>query len=87
MRIQVVFLGRAAEIVKKHVVKLELKEGLTLEDLIKVIGEKISRRFYRRYVEGHYVFIPLVNNVPINNPKYVLRDGDRVVFITPEMGG
>ena len=79
MRIQVVFLGRAAEVVKK--------EGSTLEDLIRVTGKKISRRFYRRYVEGHYVFIPLVNNVPINNPKYVLRDRDRVVFITPEMGG
>lgn len=87
MRIKIVFLGRASEITKKYTAVLELKEGATLEDLIKLIGEKISKRFYKRYREGHYVFIPIVNNIPVNDPKYVLKDGDRVVFITPEMGG
>jgi len=88
VKLSVVFLGRASDIVGRNVLVIELPEGSTLEDLIRYIGENINPRFYRRYVDGHYVFVPFVNNIPVNNPKdYVLRDGDRVVFITPEMGG
>jgi len=90
IKIYVVFLGRASELVKerKSIFQLEVDDNTTLDELMKIIGERIDEKIYRRYIEGHYVFIPFVNNKPVSNPReYVLRDGDRVVFITPEMGG
>ncbi len=87
MHVHVVFLGRASEIIGRYFTILRLKENATLDDLIREIGRRINERFYKRYIDGHFVFIALVNNKPVIDPRYTLKDGDRVVFITPEMGG
>jgi len=88
VKVTVVFLGRASDIIGRSVMTVELPDGATLDDLIRFIGEKVNPRFYRRHVDGHYVYVPFVNNVPVHNTRdYVLKDGDRVMFITPEMGG
>ncbi len=60
MRVTIVFLARAGQIVGKHLAKLELPEKATIEDLIEEIGKKISKRFeilqgrQRRKTSVHY---------------------------------
>ncbi|MET1160454.1 MAG: MoaD/ThiS family protein [Thermoprotei archaeon] len=87
VKIKAVFLGRASEIVGKYTVELEFEKEPTLLELIKAIGDRVSKRFYERYVNGHYVYVAVVNGKPVDNPNYKLSSGDRVVFVTPEMGG
>ncbi len=87
MKVTTVFLARAGQVVGKHLAKLELPEEATIEDLLEEIGRKISRRFYRGVKEGRLVFTIIVNGKPVDEPGYKLKDGDRVVFTTPEMGG
>jgi len=87
MKVYVVLLGRAGDLAGTTSLTLELPENSKIADLIRAIGEKINPVLAKRYFEGHYIFIIHVNGVAIDNPNYVLRDGDRVVLITPEMGG
>jgi len=47
----------------------------------------VSRVISDRYFKGHYIFVLYVNGVPTDDPNRELKNGDRVVFITPEMGG
>ncbi len=87
IRVKTVFLARAGDIVGKHVHEFTLPEGSTLKDLIKEIGEKLSKRFYEGVVNGRLIFSIFVNGKPVDELNYKLSDGDRVVFTTPEMGG
>lgn len=87
MKVTVVFLGRASDLVGARVVDVDLPEGSKLIDLVKVLGEKVSPVLAERYLKGHYIFVFYVNGVPVDDKNYILRDGDRVVLITPEMGG
>ncbi len=87
MRVTIVFLARAGQITGKYLVKLELPEEATIEDLLGEIGKKISKRLYRGIKEGRLVFTIIINGKPVDEPWYRLKDGDRVVFTTPEMGG
>ncbi len=87
MQVTIVFLARAGQVVGKYLAKLELPEKATIEDLLEEIGKKISKRFYRGVKEGRLVFTIIVNGRPVGEPRYRLKDGDRVVFTTPEMGG
>ncbi|MCD6301283.1 MAG: MoaD/ThiS family protein [Staphylothermus sp.] len=87
MCVKTVFLARAGDVVGKHIHGFELPEGATLRDLIKEIGEKLSRRFYEGVMTGRLVFAIFVNGKPVDELDYRLKDGDRVVFTTPEMGG
>ena len=64
--------------------ELELPENAVLADLIQALGEKFSKRFYRKYISRHYADVALVNGKPVINPSYKLRNGDRIVFVTSE---
>ncbi len=86
--VTVVFLARAGEVVGKHIAKLSIgKEDPTLKDVIEEIGRNISSRFYRGIVSGRLVFAIFVNGKPVDEWNYRVRDGDRIVFTAPEMGG
>lgn len=87
MRVKVVFTGRASEMSGVFSMDVELPEEATISDLVKTVSEKLNPRIYKRYAQGHYVFVTFVNDKPVIDPDYRLRDGDRVTFITPEMGG
>jgi molybdopterin synthase sulfur carrier subunit len=87
LKVTVVFLGRASDLVGVNIVELELPEGSKLRDLVKTIGEKINPIIADRYFKGHYISIIHINGVATNDLERELRDGDRITFITPEMGG
>jgi len=87
LKITVVLLGRASELAGANIVELELPEGSKVRDLMKTLGERVNPVLAERYFKGHYVFVVYVNGVAIDNPDTVLKDGDRVALITPEMGG
>ncbi|MEZ0394255.1 MAG: MoaD/ThiS family protein [Desulfurococcaceae archaeon] len=83
----VVLTGRASDLAGVFKVEVELPEGSTLDDLIKAVAEKTNPKLYARYSQGHFVFVTYVNDRPVLSPGHVLSDGDRVVLVTPEMGG
>ncbi|MEM3346411.1 MAG: MoaD/ThiS family protein [Desulfurococcaceae archaeon] len=87
LKVTVVFLGRASEIARRSLVEVELPEESTVLDLLKKLGDEIHPDLFRRFIEGHYVFVTYINGVPTIDPSTKLKDGDRVTFITPEMGG
>jgi molybdopterin synthase sulfur carrier subunit len=87
LKITVIFLGRASDLAGVNIVELELAEGSRLRDLLKIIGEKINPVIAERYFKGHYVSVIHINGVATNDLDRELRDGDRITFITPEMGG
>jgi molybdopterin synthase sulfur carrier subunit len=87
VKVKVVFTGRASEMSGVFAMEVELPEGATLDELVKTVSEKLNPRIYKRYSQGHFVFVTFVNDRPVISPDYRLRDGDRVTFMTPEMGG
>lgn len=87
MKVTVVFLGRASEIAGRTLVVVELPENSTLYDLMKKLGEEVNPAIFKRFIEGHYVFVTYVNGVPTVDVRLKLKDGDRIAFVTPEMGG
>jgi len=87
LKIKIIFLGRASEIMGSSLIILDLPENTRLIELIKTIGEKYNPVFYDRYVKGHYVYVPYINGKPVIDPNYVIKENDHIVFITPEMGG
>jgi molybdopterin converting factor small subunit len=88
VNVTIVFLARAGEAVGKHLVRLSIKrDNPSLKDLIDEIGRSISSGFYRGVMSGRLVFTIFVNGKPVSEWNYRIRDGDRIVFTTPEMGG
>lgn len=88
MKVYVTFLGRASDLVEGgKVYEVELSDGSTLADLLKVIKDKISRRVGEGILEGRLFLYISVNGVGVFSLNHVLKDGDNVTFITPEMGG
>jgi len=87
MRITVITLGRASDYTGRSIVELELPEGAMLRDAIRVLSEKTNPLLYERYIDGHYIFVTLVNDKPVLSPDTPLKDGDRITLVTPEMGG
>ncbi|MGC8975767.1 MAG: MoaD/ThiS family protein [Thermoprotei archaeon] len=88
MKVYVAFLGRASDLVEgRKVYEVELDEGSTLADLLKIIKDKISRRVGEGVLEGRLFLYISVNGVGVFSLSHVLKDGDSVAFLTPEMGG
>jgi len=87
LKIAVVILGRASDYTGVNRLDIELPEGSRLVDLIKAVSERTNPVLYERYINGHYIFVTLVNDKPVLSPDTVLKDGDRVTLVTPEMGG
>lgn len=87
MKINVIILGRASDIVGRNYIELELPSGARLRDLILKLGEKTNPSLAERYFKGHYIFVVYINGNAVDNPDYEIKEGDRVVLITPEMGG
>ncbi len=88
VNVTVVFLARAGDIVRKHFIRMQLDhDDPDLKYLIEEIGKQISPRFYRGVITGRLVFSIFVNGRPVDELSYKLKDGDRIVFTTPEMGG
>ncbi len=88
MKVHVTFLGRASDLVEgRRVYEVELSEGSTLADLLRVIRDKISRRVGEGILEGRLFLYISVNGVGVSSLNHVLKDGDSVTFLTPEMGG
>mgnify|MGYP000253423491 CR=1 FL=1 len=89
MRIRVIFLHRAAEIVPKgmRVIDVELREGATLADLLEFIKNNVSGKLALGILKRRLTVSIVVNDVPIVNLNYRLRNGDTVRFLTPTSGG
>jgi len=87
LKIKIIFLGRASEIMGRSLIVLDLPENTRLIELIKIIGEKYNPVFYDRYVKGHYIYVPYINGKPVIDPNYVIKESDHIVFITQETSG
>ena len=83
----VVFLHRAGDIAGRYMARLELPENATLYDLLLAIRDNVSRRLAEGVLNGRLFFNILVDGKPARGFNARLRDGSRVVFLTPEMGG
>jgi len=88
MRVKVIFLHKAAEIVPKgmRVIDIELGEGATLADLLEFIKNNVSRKLASGVLERRLAISIIVNDVPVANLNYRLRNGDTVRFQTPTSG-
>lgn len=87
MKVGVVILGRASEIAGTNYIELDLPKGARLRDLIRKIGEKTNPILADRYFKGHYIFVVYINGLPVDDPDFEIKEGDRITLITPEMGG
>ncbi len=89
MRVTVVFLARAGDIVdpSKRVITLELPEGATLKDLFLEISKSVSRRLGEGVLSGRLIFKIWVDGVETADFMMKLKDGSRITISTPEMGG
>ncbi|WFO75753.1 MoaD/ThiS family protein [Desulfurococcaceae archaeon MEX13E-LK6-19] len=89
MKVKVVFLHRAADLVPpdKRNVELELPDNATLKDLLNVIKEKVSKRIGEGVLKKRLIFNIVVNGLSVASLDHRLSDGDVVMFMTPEMGG
>ncbi len=89
MKVTLVLLARAGDLVGKNrrVHVIDLPEEATLYDLVLFIKESISRRLGEGILSGRLIFAIYVNGTQVLSLDTRLRDGDRVVVTTPEMGG
>lgn len=89
MKVRVMFLHRAGELVPqdKRNIELKLPDGATLRDLIYMIKDNISRRIGEGILSKRLILNIVVNGIAISNLEHKLSDGDVVMFMTPEMGG
>ncbi len=89
MKVTLVLLARAGDLVggKRRVHVIDLREGATLHDLVLFIRDSISRRLGEGILSGRLIFAIYVNGTQVLSLNTRLRDGDRVVVTTPEMGG
>jgi len=89
IRVSVKFLHRAGDLVPedKRLITAELPEGSTLKVLLEYIRNNVSRRLALGILVKRLIFTILVNGVPAGRLEQKLKDGDSVVFLTPEMGG
>lgn len=89
MKVTLVLLARAGDLAGKnrrvHIV--DLPEEATLRDLVLFIKESISRRLGEGILRGRLIFAIYVNGTQVLSLDTRLKDGDRVVVTTPEMGG
>ncbi len=89
IRVKVVFLHRAGDLVgdRNRVKVLELKDNATLRDLIIAIRDKISKRAGEGILSGRLWFNIIVDGKAVASFNMKLRNGSRVVFLTPAIGG
>jgi len=89
IKVTVLFLHRAGELVgdKHRITKLVLPGNATLKDLVITIRDKINRRIGEGILSGRLWFNIIVDGVSVSHLNYLLKDGSRVVFLAPEMGG
>jgi len=89
IKVTVLFLHRAGELVgdKYRITKLELPDNAALKDLVITIRDKINRRVGEGILSGRLWFNIIVDDVSVSYLNYPLKNGSRIVFLTPEMGG
>ncbi|RLG84135.1 MAG: molybdopterin converting factor [Thermoprotei archaeon] len=89
IKVTVIFLHRAGELVgdKHRITKLELPDNATLKDLVITIRNKISKRIGEGILSGRLWFNIIVDGISVSYLNHPLRNGSRIVFLTPEMGG
>jgi len=89
MKVTLVLLARAGDLAGKNrrVYVIDLPEEATLRDLVLFIKENISRRLGEGILSGRLILAIYVNGTQVLSLDTRLRDGDRVVVTTPEMGG
>ncbi len=89
MKVTLVLLARAGDLVggKRRVHVIDLREGATLHDLVLFVRDSISRRLGEGILSGRLIFAIYVNGTQVLSLNTRLREGDRVVVTTPEMGG
>lgn len=83
--IEVRVLGFFQEYTGKNLVKIEYREGLTVDDVLRELSSELHK-YISEHMENAVI---LVNGVSINNLKGLetkLRDGDRLALM-PVVGG
>ena len=87
--VTVLFLHRAGDLVgdRYRITKIELPDNATLKDLVIIIRDKINKRIGEGILAGRLWFNIIVDGVSVSHLNYPLKNGSRVVFLTPEMGG
>lgn len=89
IKVTVLFLHRAGELIgdKYRIIKLDLPDNATLKDLVVTIRDRINRRVGEGILHGRLWFNIIVDGISVSHLNYPLKNGSRVVFLTPEMGG
>ena len=89
IKVTLTLLGRAGDLAgrSRKVYVINLPDEATLRDLLLVVRERISRRLGEGILCKRLVLAIYVNNTQVSSLNTSLKDGDRVIITTPEMGG
>lgn len=89
VRVRVGFYGRARDIVgeDKAFVELDVKEGVSVKELLNIVAERVSEKLVKRFLNKSIILTIVVNGVPINDLNYKLTNNSMVAFIPPSQGG
>ncbi len=86
IRVKCVFIQEFYELIGRFEVELEVPEGTTVRDLVRIIDERVKPGFASMVLEDGRVKWPV--EIAVNGRRIdfldgldtVLRDGDRVLF-------
>jgi len=81
MQVKVKFFAILRERVGKSELLQEMREGSSVEDLWRVLSEEYSA------LSAVNIKLLYAVNSDYVEPRYVLREGDEVVFVPPVSGG
>ncbi|MEM4577109.1 MAG: ubiquitin-like small modifier protein 1 [Candidatus Nezhaarchaeales archaeon] len=93
MKVKVKFFAFIREVAGVNEVEVEIKEGMTIMDLIKKLSERLPQKFRDFVFEGHEIsknIIILVNGKGISELyglETKLKSGDEVALLPPVSGG
>ncbi len=89
VKVRVGFYGRARDIVgeDKAFIELNVKEGISVKDLLNIVAERVSEKLVRRFLNKSIILTIVVNGTPINDLNYKLTNNSMVTFIPPSQGG
>jgi len=89
VKVHVGFYGRARDIVgeDKAFVELDVKEGISVKELLNIVAERVSEKLVKRFLNKSIILTIVVNGVPINDLNYKLTNNSMVAFIPPSQGG
>lgn len=80
MKLEVLFFGITADIAKEKSIQLEIEEGLTVEELRRLLSSK-----YPKLTD--YKNFSVAVNMEYATNEVVLKSGDAVALIPPVSGG